>query len=66
MEGPTTRELSLARINSATRLYMTVPCSLLSLVRFAFRHGLPNRCYSANPFYRGLPTLRQATRRTLW
>jgi hypothetical protein len=66
MEGPTTRELSPTRINSAASLHMTVPCSSLSLVRFAFRHGLPNHCYSADPFYRGLPALRQATRRTLW
>jgi hypothetical protein len=37
MEGPTTRELSLTRINSAASLQLTVPCSLLSLTRFVFR-----------------------------
>jgi hypothetical protein len=35
--GPTTRELSLPRDNSAARLLLTAPCSLLSLTRFAFR-----------------------------
>lgn len=37
MEGPTARELTLTRINSATSLYLTIPCSLLSLTRFVFR-----------------------------
>ena len=35
--GPTTRELSLPRDNSAARLELTAPCSSLSLTRFAFR-----------------------------
>ena len=37
LEGPTTRELSLPRVNSAARLQLTIPCSLLSLIRFLFR-----------------------------
>ena len=50
-EGSTTRELTPARINSATRLQLTVPRSSLSLIRFAFRHRVPNRCYSAAPVF---------------
>jgi hypothetical protein len=38
-EGPTTRELSLPRDNSAARLQLTAPCSSLSLTRFAFRRS---------------------------
>ena len=49
MEGPTTREPALPRVNSATRLLLTIPRSLLSLIRFAFRHWLPDRCYPAIP-----------------
>jgi hypothetical protein len=64
VEGPTARELSLPRLNSAARLHLTVPCSLLSLVRFLFRRWSTNHCYSsANS--RGLPTFRQAASRTL-
>ncbi len=37
-EGPTTRELSLPRINDAARLTLTAPRSWLSLTRFVFRH----------------------------
>ena len=49
MEGPTTRELALPRVNSATRSQLTVPRSSLTLIRFAFRRRVPNRCYSAVP-----------------
>ena len=66
MEGPTTRELVLARIDSAAGLHLTVPCSLLSLIRFAFRHRVSSHCYSTSQISSGLPTLRQATCRTLW
>ena len=65
-EGPTTRGLSPPRLNSAARLQLTVPCSLLSLIRLAFRRGGSSHCYSTASVYRGLPTLRQATCRTLW
>jgi hypothetical protein len=41
--GPTTRELSLPRDNSAARLLLTAPCSLLSLTRFAFRLWPPSQ-----------------------
>jgi hypothetical protein len=51
MESPTTRGLAPARINSATRSYMTVPRSSLSLIRFAFRHRLPSHCYSTGPVF---------------
>ena len=64
--GPTTRELEPPRVNSATRSQLTVPRSSLSLVRFAFRRRVPNRCYSAIPVFNGLPTIRQAACRTLW
>lgn len=37
MEGPTTRELAPLRINSATKLDLTVPCNSLSLIRLVFR-----------------------------
>ena len=49
MEGPTTRELAPPRVNSATRSQLTVPRSSLTLIRFAFRRRVPNRCYSASP-----------------
>jgi len=45
MEGPTTRELALPRVNSATRSQLTVPRSSLSLIRFAFRRRVPSHCY---------------------
>lgn len=51
MEGPTTRGLAPPRVISATRLLLTVPCSLLSLIRFAFRPRVSSRCYSSCPVF---------------
>jgi hypothetical protein len=51
MEGPTTRELPLLRINSATKLDLTVPCSSLSLIRLVFRRRLSSHCYSPHSVF---------------
>ena len=50
-EGPTTRELALSRVNSATRSELTVPRSSLSLIRLAFRRRLSGHCYSTHPVF---------------
>jgi len=54
------------RVNSVAELQLTVPCRLLSLTRSRFQPAARPPAVAVGTACRGLPTLPQATRWTLW